>query len=130
MINLYPTTCNICGGKVIYTNNANIYGKSYGSGKCYLCTKCGAYVGTHVSRPRKAFGILADKHLRDLKIKCHDCFDKLWRNKKNAGHKRSKYYKQLAYLLDIPLEECHFGYFDEKMLNKAFEVINKIKKEC
>ena len=47
---LYPKTCNICGGEVIYTTNDKIYGKRYGSGYCYLCTNCGAYVGTH--RPR------------------------------------------------------------------------------
>ena len=47
MIDKYPTVCNLCGGKVIYTSNARIYGKEYGSGKCYLCTNCGAYVGTH-----------------------------------------------------------------------------------
>lgn len=54
-INLYPEVCNLCGGKVIYTDNKNIYhGKSYGSGKCYICTNCGAYVGTHKPRPKEA----------------------------------------------------------------------------
>ena len=30
MIDKYPTVCNLCGGKVIYTSNARIYGKEYG----------------------------------------------------------------------------------------------------
>ena len=64
MIDKYPTVCNLCGGKVIYTSNARIYGKEYGSGKCYLCTNCGAYVGTHKPRPREALGLLADAKMR------------------------------------------------------------------
>ena len=54
-MNLQPTGCNICGGKVEYISNDKIYGRRYGSGYCYHCTKCGAYVGTHKSRPRIAF---------------------------------------------------------------------------
>lgn len=32
MIDLHPITCNLCGGKVVYTSNAAIYGRSCGSG--------------------------------------------------------------------------------------------------
>lgn len=56
---LRPTKCNICGGEVEYIPNKFIYGKSYGSGFCYHCCQCGAYVGTHKIRPQEAFGILA-----------------------------------------------------------------------
>lgn len=44
MINTHPTRCNICGGPVTYGSNARIYGREYGSGYCYLCQSCGAYV--------------------------------------------------------------------------------------
>ena len=67
MINTHPTKCNICGGRVIYTSNSRIYGREYGSGYCYLCQSCGAYVGTHKPRPREAFGILADERMRNGK---------------------------------------------------------------
>ena len=40
----HPTVCNICGGKVSYVSNARVYGSRYGSGWCYLCESCGAYV--------------------------------------------------------------------------------------
>lgn len=53
----HPTVCNICGGKVSYVSNARVYGSRYGSGWCYLCESCGAYVGTHGPRPREALGI-------------------------------------------------------------------------
>ena len=64
---LRPTECNICGGEVEYIPNKQIYGKSYGSGFCYHCTNCGAYVGTHKPRPKDALGILA-KPNTDVKI--------------------------------------------------------------
>ena len=69
MINTHPTHCNICGGPVTYCSNARIYGREYGSGYCYLCEQCGAYVGTHKPRPREALGLLADEPMRTGK-KC------------------------------------------------------------
>lgn len=116
---LYPKTCNICGGEVIYTTNDKIYGKRYGSGYCYLCTNCGAYVGTHRPRPKEALGLLADKEMRIMKMKCHDLFDRQWTNQ----HQRSMLYKKLADQLSIPIEQCHFGYFDLSMLKKAYEIL-------
>lgn len=87
MIDTQPKICNICGGKVIYTSNAAIYhGRQYGSGYCYLCLNCRAYVGTHVPRPREAFGLLADEPMRKGKMMCHALFDPMWQGKKNARH--------------------------------------------
>lgn len=96
MIDKYPTTCNLCGGKVIYTSNAQIYGKEYGSGKCYLCTSCGAYVGTHKPRPREALGLLADARMRAGKQMCHAIFDSKWKGKPKAHKKRQDLYRWLA----------------------------------
>jgi uncharacterized protein with PIN domain len=69
MVNLQPTKCNLCGGRVEYISNAEIYGRIYGSGYCYRCRNCGAYVGTHERRPKEAFGILANEEMRKMKIK-------------------------------------------------------------
>lgn len=120
MIDLHPEKCNICGGKVIYTTNDRIYhGKKYGSGYCYLCTECGAYVGTHKPRPKEALGILADEEMREWKIRCHDEFDKLW----GDGDQRKQLYKRLSKELNISIKECHFGYFDLDTLKKSYEII-------
>ena len=124
---LYPTKCNLCGGKVEYTTNDKIYGKKYGSGYCYLCTNCGAYVGTHKPRPKEAFGILANSSMRTKKMKCHDIFDSIWKSNKHPVVKRRKMYAWLAKELKIPISECHFGYFDEKTLDKAYEILVKVK---
>ena len=122
-MNLHPTICNLCGGKVVYTSNSLIYGREYGSGKMYLCTKCGAYAGTHKPRPKEALGLLADKEMRDMKMKCHALFDEKWKNQKNRREARKKAYKELAEKLGISVDECHFGYFDMDMLNKAYGIL-------
>lgn len=121
MINLQPTVCNLCGGKVEYISNDKIYGRKYGSGFCYHCKECGAYVGTHKHRPHIALGILADAELRELKKQCHDIFDCQW---KSGKIKRKKAYENLAEKLEIPVAECHFGWFDKPMLEKAIEILN------
>ena len=127
MIDKYPTTCNLCGGKVIYTSNAQIYGKEYGSGKCYLCTSCGAYVGTHKPRPREALGLLVDARMRAGKQMCHAIFDSKWKGKPKAHKKRQDLYRWLAQRMDIPIDDCHFGYFDLTQLRKAYKILLEIK---
>lgn len=122
MINLQPTTCNLCGGKVIYITNDKIYGKKYGSGYCYYCTQCGAYVGTHKPRPKEALGILADDKMKKMKIACHSIFDRQWKGKKAS---RQKCYKKLADKMEIPISKCHFGYFDYEQLKKAYKILKE-----
>lgn len=118
-INLHPSTCNLCGGKVKLIPNSSIYGKPYGSGLCYFCMKCGATVGTHKSRITEAMGILADKQMRKLKMECHEIFDKLW----TTHNERRGCYHKLANKMGIPLSECHFGYFDTKQLYQALKIL-------
>lgn len=110
-----PTICPYCGKEVIFTSNAEIYGREYGNGKCYKCVECDSYVGTH-NGTKIPLGIIANKELRELKKKCHDLFDKTWDYKL---HNRGQKYKELAEYLKIPVEECHFGWFNKEILDKA-----------
>lgn len=116
----YPKKCNICGGEVVYCSNAKIYGVEYGSGKCYLCKSCGAYVGTHKPRPKEALGLLADKQMRKGKRICHDLFDSLWIGKPKARKKREDLYKWLSIKMELPRELTHFGYMDLEQLRRAY----------
>lgn len=129
MIDLQPKKCNLCDGRVIYTSNSKIYGREYGSGKMYYCTKCGAYVGTHRPKPKEALGILANKEMRNMKMKCHELFDARWKNEQTGKvrhKKRREAYKWLARELNISIEECHFGYFDLDMLEKAYQLMKNV----
>ena len=112
---------------MIYTSNAQIYGKEYGSGKCYLCTSCGAYVGTHKPRPREALGLLADARMRTGKQMCHSIFDSKWKGKPKAHKKRQDLYRWLAQRMDIPIDDCHFGYFDLTQLRKSYKILLESK---
>lgn len=126
MIDFQPTKCNLCGGSVVYISNSEIYGREYGSGKCYYCTSCGAYVGTHKPRPKEALGILGNTEMREMKTKCHELFDCQWKNEKTLMKRkiaRKKAYADLAAKLNIPVEECHFGYFDMDILDKAYGIL-------
>lgn len=120
--------CNLCGGIVRYTSNEEVYGRKYGSGFCYLCTQCGAYVGTHKPYPEVALGILANDEMRRAKIICHNAFDAMWRGKKHAQSKRNRAYEELARALKIDAEQCHFGYFDIPMLRRAYVAVKQMKK--
>lgn len=131
-INLQPTTCNLCSGEVIYTSNSRIYGSEIGSGKCYLCLECGAYVGTHIPRPKEALGILADERMRGLKMECHKIFDKQFlcaHNVYQMRKLRKRAYKKMAEILDIPVSECHFGYFEMDMLQKSYKFLKMMEPE-
>ncbi|WP_411342565.1 zinc-finger-containing protein [Paenibacillus sp. WLX1005] len=121
-INLYPIPqhCLYCSSKVIYTSNAAIYGKEYGNGKCYKCTSCDAYVGVH-NGTRIPLGRLANWKLRHLKKQCHDLFDPIWNQKKKWLQRHA--YERLAELLNIPTQECHFGWFDEEQLKQAIQIL-------
>ncbi|MBQ7818518.1 MAG: hypothetical protein IJ341_02355 [Bacteroidales bacterium] len=122
---LHPTVCNLCGGEVEFISNSLIYGKPYGSGYCYYCTSCGAYVGTHKPRPKDALGILANNEMREMKKKCHAIFDTMWTSHKE----RSKQYAWLAKRLGIKVQDCHFGHFDLETLNLAYTILCEAKAE-
>lgn len=126
MIDTQPEVCNICGGKVIYTSNACIYnGREYGSGYCYLCLNCGAYVGTHKPHPKEALGLLADERMRTGKIMCHELFDAMWKGKKHKKRERDDLYRWLAGEMGIPEEDCHFGYFNIDQLRQAYRILKR-----
>lgn len=126
-MDLHPKVCNLCKGRVVYCSNSKIYGREYGSGRCYLCTKCGAYVGTHKPRPRDAMGILANHEMRELKKECHALFDPLWKGKPKASKKRNDLYFWLSKKLGISWIDCHFGYFGTDTLKCAKQFLSEIQ---
>ena len=117
--NTMPTKCNISGGSVEYLNMKDVGIRPFQSGKCYYCTACGAYVGTHQKRPKEALGILADSEGRKLRALCHSEFDLHWVSLSG----KNKLYFRLSKALGIQSEMCHFGYMDNGMLRKAYKVM-------
>lgn len=116
-----PKTCTYCGQAVKLVNNDVIYGRSYGSGRCYKCTACDAYVGVHAGTTIP-LGRLANQELRALKKQAHALFDPQW---KTGRKTRSQAYGELANTLGIPARECHFGWFDKETLERAIAILKK-----
>jgi len=116
-----PKKCRYCGNDVILTSNAEIYGKEYGNGKCYLCRSCRAYVGVHTGTVIP-LGTLADKNLRNLRNNAHMLFDKLW---KGQTRKMTRYdaYRWLSNKMNIKIEETHIGWFDEEQCKKIINLL-------
>ena len=102
MFDSRPTRCN-CGGTVVYGKMEKFGLRPYQSGYCYICQKCGAYVGTHQNRPKDALGILAAGDTRRLRVLCHEEFDKHWMS--TAG--KSRVYYRLSKEMGIKKEDCH-----------------------
>ena len=107
-------------GKEIYPHRPDLYKRTF-----WLCRPCDAYVGCHKKHHKynpngdKPFGILANKELRDLKVTAHRVFDPLWQS---SGMTRTQAYRWLAYELQIPQNECHFGLFDKETINRAIKL--------
>lgn len=112
-----PETCPHCGGKVEVVGNAEIYGgKPQGLWPwAYLCRGCSAHVGMHpyTSIP---LGTLATEELRRARVQAKQPFETWYSSRKLD---RSAGYQALADKLGIPLEQCHFGWFDLAMCGKA-----------
>lgn len=96
--------CPYCKQKTEYIDSIEVYGVSYGM--IYICRKDDAYVGVHKDSPKKALGRLANKELRDWKVKAHAAFDPLWKSNYMNRHEA---YAWLAKQLNIPREYCHIG---------------------
>ena len=77
---------------------------------CYWCKSCDAYVGCH-NNTERPLGTMANKELRNARIKVHKLIDPLWQG---GGMKRSQVYAMLTRYLggrpyhtgDLSLEEC------------------------
>lgn len=115
-----PTICRYCGSPVVYTSNAEIYGREYGEGKCYLCRNCRAFVGVHPGTDTP-LGTLANEELRRYRKAAHFWFDKIWKSPTRITT-RDKAYKWLSKELGLPKEETHIGMFEKEQCEKVMEI--------
>ena len=115
-------TCPYCGGQARLVEDTEVYGKSYGS-KLWVCEnfpECDSFV-SHNDYTGKPNGTLADSHLRSLRKKAHETFDRLWQS---SGMSRSSAYLELAKVLEVPKERAHIGMCDEKQCLLIIEVFS------
>ena len=135
--------CPYCNAPAVLVDSAEVYhGNSYGM--IWLCRPCQAWVGVHKGSD-KPLGRLANKELRDWKIRAHAVFDPIWKEKarrRQAGgvgksgrpggpHYKPAYarisaYKWLAEQLGLEREETHIGMFDVETCKRVVEICQPI----
>ena len=97
-------------------------------GYWYKCETCGSSIGCHKGTTKPLGTILADRELKDLRMEAHEMFDYVW---KQGFEKRNFLYRELAILMDIDIEECHFAMMSKPRIRNAIEIMksNKIFKK-
>ncbi|WP_154825797.1 zinc-finger-containing protein [Enterobacter hormaechei] len=66
-------------------------------------------------------GALADKPTRDARKSCKLPFERIW---KSGAMTRTEAYQWLADKMDIPVHECHFGWFTVEQCHTAMHHCN------
>ena len=113
--------CPYCGADAKLVDSAIVYhGHSYGN--IWLCKPCDAYCGVHKNdNQNRPLGRLANKELREWKVKAHAAFDPLWKSKQMP---RGKAYGLLQKLMNLGTEHAHIGLFD---VDQCKTLIEKLK---
>jgi hypothetical protein len=113
--------CDYCGqpatllkGAKMYPHLSGVAAKNY-----YRCDPCKAHVGCHPGTVTP-LGRLANKALRQAKMRAHDAFDPLWRA---GGMSRHEAYRWLSATLGISGADCHIGMFDEAMCLRVEQAV-------
>jgi hypothetical protein len=125
-----------CGAPARYADNAEYYGRSYGNGKCWMCSRfpdCDGYVGTHPDG--QPLGFLVDKETRRWRLQVHAQIDPLWQDpevwinrpqlSKNKAKRtaRTQVYGWLRHLMKMSPYDCHVGMFTTEQCIEALEQI-------
>ena len=101
-------------GKEVYPDKPHLHEKLF-----FRCIKDhDHYVGRYEGSGR-SLGIIADAHLRKLKMEGHANFDPLWKGDSSVFKTRQEAYQWLSGLMELPKERTHFGMFNEEMCIKA-----------
>lgn len=115
-----PPTCPYCQRAAVFMqDSSSLYATGKDWGPMWACLNPAherAWVGCH-PRTTKPLGRLADKALRQAKLRAHAAFDPLWKTKMERdalgqNEARRAGYAWLAKQLGINPADCHVGMFD------------------
>ena len=127
----YTEKCPYCGFDAVHYPSSGIVYAGRDFGPVWVCSRyptCDAYVGCHKDGDgKRPLGRLADKALRQAKMRAHAAFDPLW---KELGLRRRKAYAKLADALGIPVDDCHIGMFDEAMCARVVAVCGQLRQNA
>ena len=113
--------CPYCNKEARWCDNTEKYGKRYGrSYMCYWCKDCDAYVGCH-NNTKEPLGTMANKELRQWRMKVHAKIDPLW---KSGKFTRKEVYKKISEIIG---KRYHTGGSDIEQCKQVLllELVNK-----
>lgn len=121
-----PTTCDNCkSSQVVLISNFEYYKQIFPEKYLmYICNSCKASVTCHKDT-NLPMGKMANKHIKSLRIKAHEAFDKIWQIGIMARHDA---YNWLAKQLNVDYEKSHIAWFDEEQLLRVIEISNDLLK--
>jgi hypothetical protein len=104
--------CPYCGAGLEYVTSEEHYGRDYGTQilRCERYPACDAYVGCHKhdGRPK---GTVANKELRDWRIRAHKVFDIQWQFCRDKRKGRGRAYTWMQRVMGLGQDEAHIGLF-------------------
>lgn len=119
-----PTTCRHCGSVVKFIRNEELYGHPRGNWPfAYLCQNpvCGASIGLHKGTDIP-LGTLAKRELKAARYTAKQSFLCLVKEKKL---KMNDAYEWLAYHMNKPQTETHFGFFEHEDCQLALKITSQ-----
>ena len=111
--------CPYCNGRTRLTTGKETYPfmEELASRKYWICRPCQAWTPTKFNSI-EPWGVIANKHTRNLRIQAHAHFDKLWKSysgsKKARSKQRAKCYKWLQYIMRMNPDQAHIRNFNDE----------------
>ncbi|RST66847.1 hypothetical protein EJB14_10085 [Bacillus pumilus] len=114
--------CPYCHRQAQFLTSLAYYGRDYGT-NVYVCIPCGASVGTH-RRSKTPLGTMANAELKGLRMKAHELFDPLWKNKVMS---RKAAYAFLRKVMGLSKEQAHIGKFNKKQCLELIGILRDME---
>lgn len=116
-----PSTfrCPLCGDTM--SCKPSKYGHFF-SCDSWSRTKCDVIVGCH-PKTKIPLGYPATKEVRQLRHRCHELFDPIWRNGKMN---RKEAYRWLSLMMNIQ-GEAHIGEFNKEQCEQLIKILEETK---
>lgn len=111
--------CDYCQGNADFVSGTVIYPHlpELAEKQFYYCKPCQAWVGCHPGGS-SPMGRLANKELRQAKMRAHEAFDAAWRGRIS----RRKAYRWLAEHMGVDRRKAHIGMFDVEQCVRVIEL--------
>ena len=117
--------CPHCGAVAIIRPASEIYDDPRRKDELYVCKNypaCKSYVGMHAGT-RIPLGTLANGDLRNLRIKAHRRFDRIWQS---GIMSRNAAYRWMADSFGLTADDAHIGKFGESRCQQLIEQCDRI----